>query len=343
MASSSVSQEDVEVDFETSSRRSRIRTARARNINPPSRPGEDEEYEGSDRDVGVGGGGGLFPGAPDHDASPKPATRLKEKRMNRPNHTNKGKQQRDRRKLREKRRSTGVVHLPSTEAQLEDGTQASEHQVECNSTQDRLGSPTLQRHGNTKSTGGSTGEDEELLSMTAETRRNTHYNEHIEKEKQAASGDHHSVVPGAPSMSDHKHKKSFTSHRNKSPSDLEADDEDNQDYDSLTGMSDSTLSLVHPSKSSGLHSSNNLQTTRPPANGRPATPTSESVDELLESAREENRRLLGLLEERDRRITLLESRLSILTGELTQACNDRSNLRQENNALIHAMASLSAK
>ena len=31
------------------------------------------------------------------------------------NHTNKGKQQRDRRKLREKRRSTGVVHLPSTE------------------------------------------------------------------------------------------------------------------------------------------------------------------------------------------------------------------------------------
>lgn len=39
MASSSVSQEDVDLDFETSSRRSRIRTARARNINPPSRPG----------------------------------------------------------------------------------------------------------------------------------------------------------------------------------------------------------------------------------------------------------------------------------------------------------------
>ncbi|KAK7018681.1 hypothetical protein SK128_022624 [Halocaridina rubra] len=314
MASSSVSQEDVEVDFEASSRRSRIRTARARNINPTSRPGEaDEECEGSDREVGTGGGG-LFPGAPDHDASPKPATRLKEKRMNRPNHTNKGKQQRDRRKLREKRRSTGVVHLPSTE-----------------------------------STGGSTGEDEELLSMTPETRRNTHYNEHIEKDKQS-SGDHHphhhhhhhSAVPGASSASEHKHKKSFTSHRNKSPSDLEADDEDNQDYDSLTGMSDSTLSLVQPAKNA-LHSSNNLQSARPPANGRPATPTSESVDELLESAREENRRLLGLLEERDRRISLLESRLSILTGELAQACNERSNLRQENNALIHAMASLTAK
>ncbi|XP_027206915.1 PRKC apoptosis WT1 regulator protein-like isoform X1 [Penaeus vannamei] len=308
MASSSVSQEDVEVDFETSSRRSRIRTARARNINPTSRPGTgeaDEEGEGSDRDVGTGGG--LYPGAPDHDASPKPATRLKEKRMNRPNHTNKGKQQRDRRKLREKRRSTGVVHLPSTE-----------------------------------STGGSTGEDEELLSMTAETRRNTHYNEHLEKEK--AGEHHHSVVSGPPSLPDHKHKKSFTSHRNKSPSDLEADDEDNQDYDSLT-MSDSTLSLVQPASAAlpNLHSSNSLQTTRPPANGRPATPTTESVDELLESAREENRRLLGLLEERDRRISSLESRLSQLTGELSQACNDRSNLRQENNALIRAIASLTTK
>ncbi|XP_071552856.1 uncharacterized protein [Panulirus ornatus] len=268
----------------------------------------DEECEGSERETGTGG---LYPGAPDHDASPKPATRLKEKRMNRPNHTNKGKQQRDRRKLREKRRSTGVVHLPSTE-----------------------------------STGGSTGEDEELLSMTAETRRNTHYNEHPEKDRNAAaSGDHHhSAVPGPPAMTEHKHKKSFTSHRNKSPSDLEADDEDNQDYDSLT-MSDSTLSLVQPASSAitSIHPSNSLQTTRPPANGRPATPTSESVDELLESAREENRRLLGLLEERDRRISSLESRLSILTGELTQACTERSNLRQENNALIRAMASLTAK
>lgn len=39
MASSSVSQEDVENDFELSSRRSRIRTARARTVNPTSRVG----------------------------------------------------------------------------------------------------------------------------------------------------------------------------------------------------------------------------------------------------------------------------------------------------------------
>ncbi|XP_076057833.1 uncharacterized protein LOC143035124 [Oratosquilla oratoria] len=313
MASSSVSQDDVEVDFEISSRRSRIRTARARNINPSSRGGEaaDEECDGSDRETCGGAVGGtsvgLYPGAPDHDASPKPATRLKEKRLNRPNHTNKGKQQRDRRKLREKRRSTGVVHLPSTE-----------------------------------STGGSTNEDEELLSMTPETRRNTHYNENIEKTEKTEAGTGSTAI-----AHEHKHKKSFTSVRNKSPSDLEADDEDNQDYDSLT-MSDSTLSLVQPyavktANANASSSSSNAVSTGRSANGRPATPTSESVDELLERAREENRRLLCLLEERDHRISSLESRLSQLTGELSQASLDRSNLRQENTALIRAMASLAAK
>ena len=39
MASSSVSQEDLENDFELSSRRTRIRTARARTVNPPTRIG----------------------------------------------------------------------------------------------------------------------------------------------------------------------------------------------------------------------------------------------------------------------------------------------------------------
>lgn len=44
MASSSVSQDDVEVDFEIVSRRSRIRTARARNINPPPPPRTGEKF-----------------------------------------------------------------------------------------------------------------------------------------------------------------------------------------------------------------------------------------------------------------------------------------------------------
>ena len=54
----------------------------------------------------------------EHETSPKPVLRAgtgkETKRPNKSHHVNKGKQQRDRRKLREKRRSTGVVHLAST-------------------------------------------------------------------------------------------------------------------------------------------------------------------------------------------------------------------------------------
>ncbi|XP_053986501.1 uncharacterized protein LOC128894183 isoform X8 [Hylaeus anthracinus] len=129
MASSSVSQEDFDNDFKLTSRRSRIRTARAR-VGPP-RPGDtssigfqknasnvEEAQEVCDMSSN---------NVPDHEnAQNKPIMRKQDKRvtgrvfsvvscLHRPTHINKGKQQRDRRKLREKRRSTGVVHLPSTE------------------------------------------------------------------------------------------------------------------------------------------------------------------------------------------------------------------------------------
>jgi len=276
MASSSVSQEDLENDFELSSRRSRIRTARARTVNPPARidPG------GGDMDDGGGGEmknseslniSGNFPA--EHDASPKPISRAKEKRVNRANHMNKGKQQqRDRRKLREKRRSTGVVHLPSTE-----------------------------------STGGSTGEDEDET-QTAETRRNTQHNEQVLEREPAEDRIPHKTYP---------------QRRNKSPSDLEADDEDNQEFDSLN-QSDSTVSsLVHVAEA--------------PCRPRPGTPTGDNPDELLERAQEENRRLLSLLEERDRKIFALESRIYQLQREMSQ---EKDRLREENAALIRAMASL---
>ena len=71
---------------------------------------------------------------------------------------------------------------------------------------------------------------------------------------------------------------------------MEADDEDNQDYDSLT-MSDSTLSLVQPSSSAiigGVASNSNcgapvgpLTATRP-TNGRPGTPTTDNIEEVLQ-------------------------------------------------------------
>ncbi|KAJ4427667.1 hypothetical protein ANN_25315 [Periplaneta americana] len=195
------------------------------------------------------------------------------------NHMNKGKQQqRDRRKLREKRRSTGVVHLPSTEAGV-------------------------WKH----STGGSTGEDEDET-QTAETRRNTQHNEQLLDREPAE---------------DRLPHKTYPQRRNKSPSDLEADDEDNQEFDSLN-QSDSTVSsLVHVAEA--------------PCRPRPGTPTGDNPDELLERAQEENRRLLSLLEDRDRKIATLEARISQLQREMSQ---EKDRLREENAALIRAMASL---
>ncbi|KAK7792331.1 hypothetical protein R5R35_013821 [Gryllus longicercus] len=292
MASSSVSQEDLENDFELSSRRSRIRTARARTVNPPTRldPGGGDADDTGSSEIKQSESLNISSNFPaEHDASPKPLSRAKEKRVNRcvsvrqplsdhisrTNHMNKGKQQqRDRRKLREKRRSTGVVHLPSTE-----------------------------------STGGSTGEDEdEVQSMTAETRRNTQHNELIDRE---------------PVEERVSHKTTYPQRRNKSPSDLEADDEDNQEFDSLN-QSDSTVSsLVHP--------------TDPPTRPRPGTPAGDNPDELLERAQEENRRLLSLLEDRDHKIAALEARVSQLQREMAL---EKERLREENTALIRAMTSL---
>jgi len=59
--------------------------------------------------------------------------------------------------------------------------------------------------------------------------------------------------------------------------------------------------------------------------------------QLLERAQEENRRLLCLLEERDRKISNLEVRMSQLERDIA---SERDRLRDENAALIRAMASL---
>ncbi|KAL0120546.1 hypothetical protein PUN28_008333 [Cardiocondyla obscurior] len=131
MASSSVSQEDFDNDFELTSRRSRIRTARARVGPARTVDASSISFQKNTPDVEESQGAydtssnPVLP--PDHDnPQSKPIIRKQDKRvtgrvfsvvscLHRPTHINKGKQQRDRRKLREKRRSTGVVHLPSTE------------------------------------------------------------------------------------------------------------------------------------------------------------------------------------------------------------------------------------
>ncbi|XP_043276792.1 uncharacterized protein [Venturia canescens] len=257
MASSSVSQEDFDNDFEFTSRRSRIRTARVR-IGPPragdvtsisyqKNAGDAEESQGICEPTSTT----VLPS--DHENQQnKPVIRKLEKRptgrvssvvscLHRPTHINKGKQQRDRRKLREKRRSTGVVHLPSTEERT---------------------------------------------------------------------------------------AKVYTQRRNKSHSDLEADDEE---FDSLN-QSDGVNQSDSGNHAPRLTSAN---TPRP----RVPTPTGDNAQELIERTQEENRRLLALLEDQDHKIMALEAQLVQQQHEMTI---ERDRLREENAALIRAMAALTS-
>ncbi|XP_043210718.1 PRKC apoptosis WT1 regulator protein-like isoform X5 [Amphibalanus amphitrite] len=214
----------------------------------------------------------------DHDASPKPSARAKDKRPARPGHVNKGKQQRDRRKLREKRRSTGVQHMPSTEV---------------------------------SSTGGSTNEaDEELpaqTSLSAETYRNTQQNEFTDP----CVG----LAAEPPSRAFQKPQL-----RNKSQSDLDADDEENQEAE-LPGRPAVGAQKLR-------------------ANGHPSAAALRQVcsqyPAALRQLEEENHRLQQALQQRDQRIAALEA-------ELARSWQEKHQLAQENDALIRAMGALSTK
>lgn len=157
-----------------------------------------------------------------------------------------------------------------------------------------------------------------------ETKRNTIYNEVIDRENNIYNKpEEEKRIP-----------KSFCSHRNKSPSDLDADDEDNQDYDSAVNQSNSNASLA--------------QEIPPPAwfrttNGRPQTPSTENTDELLERAREENRHLLELMENKDLKIAQLEKEVAKLIRDLQLSNLEHDKVKDENKSLIRAMAQMSIK
>merc|ERR1719206_803148 len=188
MASSSVSQEDVENDYEKLEKRSRIRTARARQINPQGCRMEVDRFQSNSlpplgieieenlselhlepvsiSPYSLQGEGGA-------DTSPKGREvvggcnnrkdSVRGAERNHPSkshHGIKGKQQRDRRKLREKRRSTGVVHLASTESTGGSTTGDDE------GTADTAGEAPQERAPS-------------ALPLTLETRRNTQQNESI--------------------------------------------------------------------------------------------------------------------------------------------------------------------
>jgi len=376
MASSSVSQDDFENDFEKLERRSRIRTARARQINPQSCRIEstlerlppigieiEDNMEQPYIDTATISPYSVVEG----DTSPKPVARNREakissdKRPAKLHHNNKGKNQRDRRKLREKRRSTGVVHLASTE-----------------------------------STGGSTsGEEEEFTEiMGGETKRNTLHNESIPQDVQQLSSPP-VEIPERKNSGHNKHQSPLYSRLrlrgDKSPrsEDLEADDEQgdktDNDHDSLNlSESSSVTSLVAAgsgatSTGSGLlvestiNSSNSTPVVRsttptmaiPASNStpvirsttptipstnstpvlRPTTPTTV-MDSILspeerDRCLEENRHLVSLMEEKDRRIQYLELKIQQLTVDTQGLVEEYSRIREENATLIKTVGNLS--
>ncbi|XP_060071643.1 PRKC apoptosis WT1 regulator protein-like [Ylistrum balloti] len=404
MASSSVSQESLDTeDFAISIRKSKIRNMRARGLNPLPRSTDREREEDScdipcDQDTP---GWGVIP---EHESPSRciATSRTKDKRT-RPNHLHKGKLPKDKRKLREKRRSTGVglgglAHLPSTE-----------------------------------STGDSLDEDDEDPKGSTETKRNTSYNEIIDEDNpQTPSDDRH--IP-----------KGFISRRTKSPSDLEADLEDNQDYDSTVSQSETNLTLIGKpdSKESNYkhipkygpgsnvdipstkvshikpYSSPNICDTKPLSSSssslqgshhsrygystnaaewqeaeensvvkkdlpviKPLTSVvnrykesksdsdnngysgfrhhdnvqrsgvshklflnrskaNESLEQLLEKEKEENRKLKAMLESKDKKIAELEKEVSSLNKDLEDFDDENQKLVLENNSLIRAVSNLS--
>ncbi|XP_029657051.1 PRKC apoptosis WT1 regulator protein isoform X4 [Octopus sinensis] len=238
MASSSVSQESLDrEDIDISNRRYKVRMSRPRvAASKGDKEGigdhsvdtlRDQNGDRTDHYSGTVGddldGVNRVMGSPatssttttvggvDHESPTRAASsRAKDKRT-RPNHLHKGKPPKDKRKLREKRRSTGVVHLPSTE-----------------------------------STGDSLDDEDEGDKIALETKRNTTFNEviHADNRNSTMASDDH--VP-----------KTYTARRTKSPSDLDADLEDNQDYDSAVSQSETNLTLIGQSEpaSSGAKTS----------------------------------------------------------------------------------------
>lgn len=331
MASSSVSQEDVENDYEKLEKRSRIRTARARQINPQGCRVEasvttpltlDIETDLSELHLEpVSISPYTFTGASADtmptDTSPKGrdtviagdrGARKDSVRAGERNHPNKthhgikGKQQRDRRKLREKRRSTGVVHLASTE-----------------------------------STGGSTSGEEELseCDVGTETKRNTQQNETIAGGGEA-NGDQDtlsglpepSIVTtaterknsgrGSHAVNSHNRSRMRTKNAARSE-DMEADDE-------LGDKTDNDHERISPNSTMpSLTLSGSLA----------SEPSVNSVS--VSSSRYNDTDLVKRLEEKERRIQYLELKVQQMSQESATILAEHDKLKHENNILVAAL------
>ncbi|XP_070189585.1 lateral signaling target protein 2 homolog isoform X2 [Littorina saxatilis] len=262
MASSSVSQESLDMDdFDTMARRNRIRTHRGRAM--PHRSGEREgggdshDRDGRERDHQNGdtGDGAGHAGADHESPTRSAAARIKDKQRSRPNHMHKGKLPKDKRKLREKRRSTGVVHLPSTEStgdslddDDDDDDTTNHHETKKNTT---------------------------LNESTGTPHSHPHPHSHSHSHSHLHHGHSHQAFEARHSSG------SFSTRGNKSPSDLEADLEDNQDYDSTVSHSETNLTLIGRSESSDAQMSSGLMSRQPPSTHAKFSPEASRASSAL--------------------------------------------------------------
>jgi len=151
--------------------------------------------------------------------------------------------------------------------------------------------------------------------------------------------------------------------RDKSPSDLEADDEN--DHDSLnqsetgSGSNVSVCNVGLPSSgnvavsnlgnctsSTFVHSSEahnqaspNYKSFPDSATGDGNEPNKNDLLSLTEIV-EENKRLLSLMEEKDRRIHLLEYKVQQLMRDTLTISEEQSRLQKENSTLLRALSKL---
>jgi hypothetical protein len=191
--------------------------------------------------------------------------RLKEKRNWQPGYLHKGKPpppppSKDKRKLREKRRSSGLMHAQSAE-----------------STGDSL--------------------DETDTDPVA----------------QKCSG-HNEVIDADNPQTPEEDRKAYGGRkvRSKSPSDLEADFEDNQDYDSTVSQSETKLPTFTPSATVGRLPEVEGTSDEGAPVLRTAMSDSAELRRLLAEERRKNRMLRETLENRDRVISELEHKVDEL-------------------------------
>ncbi|TRY71678.1 hypothetical protein TCAL_16141 [Tigriopus californicus] len=249
MASSSVSQDDIDNDFELNSRRTRIRTARARQINPNNPPKE------------------AVPSTNPSGATPS---------------------------RQEAAPPVESSHLDHEHHHHHMHTQHYHHHHHL--THDDTSPKALPRSGPALSQGGASNQPKDKRPPKGHSARDSSPGR---KCLQALPASIRSRPP-----------------RNKSPSDLEADDEN--DVDSLNQSSAATSSNNLETLSLNTKSGNGLGHTRTNSNTpvyRPTTPTGQFVDQhsdQIERVVEENRRLLSLMEEKDKKIHLLEYQIQEL-------------------------------